>query len=198
MTAHRAKDEFFSSCEASLKTVESMFNAARAGVIQRIESSGVDPRRAIQQEQRATHTLAWFKVYLLALTEVLTNAREVSRRSGFDTTIEDFTRIAVGELLNQIFSGISMSQSEIARTAEILEQSNSYRTEAIEELIFSGNTPARRVRLAHAVSQPGFVGFGERTLDQTTAAMRNQIRTDRKSTRLNSSHIPLSRMPSSA
>ena len=34
--------------------------------------------------------------------------------------------------------------------------------------------------------------------DATVAAIREQVGKDRKSTRLNSSHIPLSRMPSSA
>ena len=61
------------------------------------------------------------------------------------------------------------------------------------------NGPGGKMWLAaYARIERGILGFGAAALDAAAVRPGERVLEDRKSTRLNSSHIPLSRMPSSA
>jgi len=69
----------------------------------------------LEAHQHAAHGLAWLSTYAEAVSELGDYAERLTAEGKFGETEELLVRIGAGEYLDQIFSGIPMSQGEIVR-----------------------------------------------------------------------------------
>lgn len=142
----------------------------------RLVENGRVAAAKLDAEQHAAHALAWAATYETALRELAAYAdrMEGEGRLGEPETL--LVRIGMGEYLDQLFSGIPMSQLETARLADLglsARETARFRTDAVETLIETGNTPANRARLV-ALLREG--RGGDAGLDETLDAMRGEMR----------------------
>ena len=129
---------------------EAYFLDLRAAVAATVAPGGKVDRRKIDEEQRATHGLAWVLTYVETLKETAHWADRISAEGKFGEIEELEVRIGFGEYLAQVLGGIPMSQGEILRLSDLglsTADVSGRVTPACEFLIESGNTAARRARL---------------------------------------------------
>lgn len=141
-----------------------------------LENGRLSPAR-LDAEQHATHGLAWAATYATALGELAAYAERMTRDGRFGETETLLVRIGMGEYAEQLFSGIPMSQGETARIGAMgmpPREAARYRTDALESLIETGNTPDNRARLVALMSEDG--AAGDPGLDETLEAIRTQMR----------------------
>ncbi|MBE7247444.1 MAG: acyl-CoA dehydrogenase, partial [Actinomycetospora chiangmaiensis] len=90
----------------------------------------------LEAHQHAAHGLAWLATYADAVSELGDYAARLTESGQFGETEELLVRIGAGEYLEQIFSGIPMSQGEIVRPIGSLgltaREVAEYRTQAVE------------------------------------------------------------------
>lgn len=134
----------------------------------------------LDAEQHAAHGLAWLATYAEAVRELASYAERLAGEGRFGETEELLVRIGLGELLDQIFGGIPMSQGEIVRLPALgltAREAGRFRSEAVEALIADGNTPARRARLVELIrAAQGAATIGDAGLDETLEAIRAEMR----------------------
>ncbi|TXM95793.1 acyl-CoA dehydrogenase, partial [Methylobacterium sp. WL122] len=125
--------------------------------------------------------LAWIATYGEAVRELGTyaaNLREAGRLGETETLL---VKIGAGEYLEQMFSGIPMSQGEMVRpvgslglTAREVQQ---FRTDAVEALIADGNTPENRAALVQKIRDgAASATVGDSGLDEDMEAIRSEMR----------------------
>src|SRR6476646_10093512 len=131
---------------AALAEIEALQLEATAAVRRTVSADGALSADLIEQEQHAAHGLAWLATYVQAIREMLAYRERLAGEGRFGETEELLTKIGIGEFLAQIFGGIPMSQSEIVRLAELIDQSDAHGT----------------------IGDPG--------IDETLEAMRGEIR----------------------
>ena len=90
-------------------------------------------------------------------------------------------KIGIGEYLDQMFSGIPMSQGEIVRVTGSLGLSAreiaKFRTDAVEAMITEGNTAANRAALVARIrDNGGSATIGKSGLDEDMEAIRSEMR----------------------
>ena len=135
----------------------------------------------LEAEQHAAHGLAWIATYGEAVRELGTyaaNLREAGRLGETETLL---VKIGAGEYLEQMFSGIPMSQGEMVRpvgslglTAREVQQ---FRSEAVETLIADGNTPENRAALVQKIRDgAASATVGDSGLDEDMEAIRSEMR----------------------
>ncbi|GJD44525.1 (2S)-methylsuccinyl-CoA dehydrogenase [Methylobacterium cerastii] len=135
----------------------------------------------LEAEQHAAHGLAWIATYGEAVRELGTyaaNLREAGRLGETETLL---VKIGAGEYLEQMFSGIPMSQGEMVRpvgslglTAREVQQ---FRTDAVEALIADGNTPENRAALVQKIRDgAASATVGDSGLDEDMEAIRSEMR----------------------
>jgi (2S)-methylsuccinyl-CoA dehydrogenase len=145
----------------------------------RLVTDGRVSTALLDAEQHAAHALAWLSTYATAIGELAAYAERMTREGRFGETEALLVRVGMGEYLDQIFSGIAMSQAETARLADIglpNGEAARFRTEAIETLIEEGNTAANRARLVELIGQAGGGVIGDPGLDETLEAIRTEMR----------------------
>ena len=143
-----------------------------------ISQNGVVAEPFLLQHQHAFHALAWFKVYELAILEIISFTETMHLNDTLSEPIELFSRIGVGELLCQFFNGISMSQSEFARLSDFgltPDDVAAWRTPGIDMLLSTGNTTDNRARLIAHLTDDHFAGDCW-DLDEEIAVIRRQVR----------------------
>ncbi|TXN83542.1 acyl-CoA dehydrogenase family protein [Methylobacterium sp. WL8] len=135
----------------------------------------------LEAEQHAAHGLAWIATYGEAVRELGTyaaNLRDAGRLGETETLL---VKIGAGEYLEQMFSGIPMSQGEMVRpvgslglTAREVQQ---FRTDAVEALIADGNTPENRAALVQKIRDgAASATVGDSGLDEDMEAIRSEMR----------------------
>jgi (2S)-methylsuccinyl-CoA dehydrogenase len=186
----------------AVAAIEALFEDARRAVATRVTIEGRTIPRIFDREQRATHGLAWFATYVEAIRQLEAYALRLAAGGSFGEVEELLVRIGVGEYLAQILGGIPMSQGEIVRLSDLglgAAAVAARLTPAVEHLIATGNTAARRARLVELIRQRNFATVGQCGLEETLDSIREEMRkfADDKVTpyaqqwHLKNSYIPL-------
>ncbi len=169
---------------AAVTSLKHLLLEATKAVRAKVSEDGKVSSEKLEQEQRATHGLAWLATYVEALQEMDAYASRMSEAGLFGPTEVLLTKIGFGEYLAQIFGGISMTQSEILRLSDLglsLQMCADFQNADIAALIGDGNTAHNRAALAQIIqtnqSGGGSNGIiGNSGLDETLEAIREEMR----------------------
>jgi (2S)-methylsuccinyl-CoA dehydrogenase len=159
--------------------VEALLADATYKVRSRVTADGRTVGRLFDQEQRATHGLAWIATYVEAIRQLCAYAQRQSDAGRLGETEELIVRIGLGEYLAQIVGGIPMSQGEFVRPADVglsTAEVAARITPAVDTLMASGNTAARRARLAELIRKHHGATIGDCGLDETLESIRDEMR----------------------
>ena len=135
----------------------------------------------LEGQQHAAHGLAWLATYAEAVSELGGYAERLQAEGRFGEIEALLVRIGAGEYLDQLFSGIPMSQGEMVRLTGSLglsaKEVAQYRTDAVETLIAEGNTPENRAALVALMRDGGgSATVGASGLDEDMEAIRSEMR----------------------
>ncbi|WP_375455869.1 acyl-CoA dehydrogenase family protein [uncultured Methylobacterium sp.] len=135
----------------------------------------------MEAEQHAAHGLAWIATYGEAVRELGAYAENLRAAGRLGETETLLVRIGAGEYLDQMFSGLPMSQGEMVRPTGSLGLSarevQQFRTDAVEALIADGNTPENRAALVGKIREgSGSATIGDSGLDEDMEAIRSEMR----------------------
>ena len=144
-------------------------------------SDGKVDAAKLEAEQHAAHGLAWIATYGEAVRELGTYAANLRAAGRLGETETLLVKIGAGEYLEQMVSGIPMSQGEMVRpvgslglTAREVQQ---FRTDAVEALIADGNTPENRAALVQKIRDGvASATVGDSGLDEDMEAIRSEMR----------------------
>jgi (2S)-methylsuccinyl-CoA dehydrogenase len=165
--------------DGAVAAMEGLLADAVAKLRERLTVEGRVVARLFDREQRATHGLAWLATYVEAIRQLAAYAGRLSDAGQLGEIEELIVRIGFGEYLAQIFGGIPMSQSEIARLADMGLNRNDVSgrmTAFVEALIASGNTAQRRTRLVELLRAQHDGTPGAPGLDDTLESIRDEMR----------------------
>jgi (2S)-methylsuccinyl-CoA dehydrogenase len=135
----------------------------------------------LEGQQHAAHGLAWLATYAEAVSELGGYAARLQEEGRFGETESLLVRIGAGEYLDQLFSGIPMSQGEMVRPTGSLglsaKEVAQFRSDAVETLIAEGNTPENRAALVALMRDgSGSATVGASGLDEDMEAIRSEMR----------------------
>jgi len=161
---------------------EAYFLDLRKSVATVVAPGGKVDRKKIDEEQRATHGLAWVLTYVETLKETANWAERIDAEGRFGEIEQLLTQILFGEYLYQLGGGLPMTQLEIVRPGDMTSDASVIQklgTPAIITLITRGNTPAARMAAAKHIR--GFLDSQKATieytgLDETFEQIRDQFR----------------------
>ena len=156
--------------------VDQIVAEAARRVRARVTEGGRLSASRLDAEQHATHGLAWLATYGTTIRELASHAARMTSEGRFGEMESLILSIGIGEYLDQIVSGIPMSQSETARLRDMglsAPDVRRLRTAAIETLIETGNTPENRARLVELLREGREPDAG---LDDTLVAIRDEMR----------------------
>jgi (2S)-methylsuccinyl-CoA dehydrogenase len=159
--------------------LDALLSDARRAVSERVTVDGRLVSRRFDSEQRATHGLAWLATYVEAIRQLAQCAQRLADGGVFGEIEELLVRIGTGEYLAQVLGGIAMSQSEIVRLSDLGLNAAAVAARlnaAIEHLIATGNTPARRARLIELMRERQDATVGACGLDETLDSIREEMR----------------------
>jgi (2S)-methylsuccinyl-CoA dehydrogenase len=161
-------------------TVTELVTDATRRVRARVTMDGRISSERLEAEQHAAHGLAWLATYAEATRQLADYAERLAGEQRFGETEDLVVRIGLGEYLDQIFSGIPMSQGEIVRLSALgfsPRDAARFRTDAVETVIADGNTAENRVRLVSLMREmQGAAAVGDPGLDDTLEAIRSEMR----------------------
>ena len=158
---------------------EGLMDCALTAVRERVSENGKLSADKLEAEQHAAHGLAWLATYVEAIKEMAAYARRMSEEGQFGETEQLMTRIGLGEYLAQIFGGVPMNQTEIARLTDFglkPQDIAPFRNEIVESLIAGGATRENRAALAALIAQAREGAIGDPGLDDTFEAIRGEMR----------------------
>jgi (2S)-methylsuccinyl-CoA dehydrogenase len=161
---------------------EAYFLDLRKSVATVVAPGGKVDRKKIDEEQRATHGLAWVLTYVETLKETANWAERINAEGRFGEIEQLLTQILFGEYLYQLGGGLPMTQLEIVRPGDMTSDASVIQklgTPAIITLITRGNTPAARMAAAKHIR--GFLDSQKATieytgLEETFEQIRDQFR----------------------
>jgi (2S)-methylsuccinyl-CoA dehydrogenase len=161
---------------------EAYFLDLRKSLSAVVTPGGKVDRKKIDEEQRATHGLAWVLTYVETLKETANWAERINAEGRFGEIEQLLTQILFGEYLYQLGGGLPMTQLEIVRPSDMTSDASVIQklgTPAIITLITRGNTPAARMAAAKHIR--GFLDSQKATieytgLDETFEQIRDQFR----------------------
>ncbi|MFL4974951.1 MAG: acyl-CoA dehydrogenase family protein, partial [Microvirga sp.] len=178
--ASAAVPDLISLADAAAKDAAALVAEARRRVRAKVVAEGRIAPERLEAEQHAAHGLAWLATYAEAIREMAAYARRLSGEGRFGETEDLLVRIGIGEYLDQVFGGIPMSQGEMVRPHALGLSGRDlarYRTDAVETLIETGNTPENRARLVALIrAGQGAPTIGDSGLDDTLEAIRAEMR----------------------
>ena len=90
-------------------------------VAARVAPGGKVDRRKIDEEQRATHGLAWVLTYVETLKETANWAHRIAGEGRFGEIEQLLCQILFGEYLFQLGGGLPMTQLEIVRPIDMTD-----------------------------------------------------------------------------
>ena len=155
---------------------EATVEKARTALRARLGDTGRIDRARLARAQSAAHGLAWFATYAVALRQLVLWAERLEAAGRFGETEALILRLGAGEYLAQVGSGIPMSQSEIARPAD-LGLKHGPGGGAARRLVTTGNTEdARRALVELMRAGAGGATVGDPGLDDEFRMMRDQFR----------------------
>jgi (2S)-methylsuccinyl-CoA dehydrogenase len=163
---------------AATDSADRLVAAGRQAVLTLVAPGGTLDADLLEQNQYATHGLAWFTTYARALAEMRAWALRLDE-TGRLGELEALTlQVAFGEYLAQLAGGVPLSQVEMVRPSDLgiaAEDVATFRSQPVEALIAAGTAAAARLRIAELIREGG--GFGDAALDDETLSMvRDQFR----------------------
>ncbi|HEX2137171.1 MAG TPA: acyl-CoA dehydrogenase family protein [Microvirga sp.] len=162
------------------QSVASLVAEATQRIREEVTDKGRISSERLEARQHAAHGLAWLATYAEAVRELAAYAERLAGEGRFGETEEFLVRIGLGEYLDQIFSGIPMSQGEIVRLHALglsPQDAARFRSDAVETLIREGNTVENRARLTELIRHAqGAATVGDPGLDDTLEAIRAEMR----------------------
>lgn len=175
-------DNLLPTCAAALQVSDQLVAHATAAVAQLVRGADghIDGAR-LEDEQYAAHGLAWLATYAATLKETLHWAERLQGEGKLRELETLILQAGFGEYLAQMQGGISMSQVEIIRMADLGVTQEALQTfiasKDVATLVKHGNTTAVRSRIAELIKDGLDTGdFGELGLDETMAMVREQFR----------------------
>ncbi len=164
------------ACARALTAAERVLGLARSSVGAKSAAAGRS-----DSAQHALHGLAWLATYVEALRQMLGWAQRLEAEGRAGEMERLLLGAAFGEYLAQIGGGIPMSQGEIVRPGQLgipaAEVARFLAEPAVAELVENGFTDDVKARIATLIAdQPGATTFGDTGLDETLAAMREEMR----------------------
>lgn len=176
----RAEDsqDFLSVAGEALQAAEGLLADSAITVRARVAPDRHILESNLMREQRAAHGLAWLATYVEAVRQLIAYAERMRERDRFGDVEELTVRIALGEYVAQIFTGIPISQSEIVRPCDLglsLAAVAARCPPAVDAVIESGNTAEHRARLIELIcAKPDTaIGTGH---DQALDVIRDELR----------------------
>ncbi len=174
-------------CAQALKEITPLLQTAKAFVKEKVTVEGKVSGAKVEEYQFIAHGFAWFTTYFEGISS-LVNWHQSLVLSGLSSETEQLIlQIGASEYLNQMLTGISMSQGEIIRPKDLgLPQlpasglSNSTRT-----LLLHGSTDAAKNALVQQIiRQSGNLTVGADGLGDEYGMIRDQFRkfTDKRIT----------------
>ena len=163
----------------AVSVCEALLADATAKMRERLTVEGHIVNRLFDRDQHAAHGLAWLATYVEAVRQLVTYAARLRAEKAFGETEDLVVRIGLGEYLAQILGGIPMSQGETVRLADLglsAATVTARLSPAVEALIASGNTPARRARLVELMRTRTDATVGACGLAETLDAIRDEMR----------------------
>jgi len=172
--------DLLSLTAAAVTRADALLEIARSGVGARVELDNKMQADLFENEQFATHVLAWIATYVEALRQMDRWARMLAEQGKFGEIEQLILQIAFGEYLSQIAGGIPMSQGEIGRLSDIglsASDGDIWRDASVDILIARGNCEPARARLCTLMQQQsGAATFGATGLDDELEMVRDQFR----------------------
>jgi (2S)-methylsuccinyl-CoA dehydrogenase len=166
--------------EAAVATLDHLLNLAAQRVRDRVSEDGRISSRLMEEDQRATHGLAWFATYVESLRQLDAYAKRLSSEGRYGVLEDHIVQLGFAEYLAQIFGGIPMNQGEIVRLPDLgvsAEEAHEFQTAEILSLIESGSRPEIRSQITRLIrDQAGHSTFGDPGLDETMEQIRNEMR----------------------
>jgi (2S)-methylsuccinyl-CoA dehydrogenase len=163
------------ACEAT-RAAETVLRDATAAVRERI--GGKSAGSAFDQEQRATHGLAWLATYVESIRQIAAFAERADRAGTLRERDLLLVQIGIGEFLSQIQGGIPMSQGEIVRPPDL-----GLRPAAVaacmagplESLVPAGNRECRARAVSLLLSAHDLT-VGGADVDRSLMSIREEVR----------------------
>jgi (2S)-methylsuccinyl-CoA dehydrogenase len=171
--------DLMTRARAAVATAEALLADATRAVAGRVTEGGRVSAKLIDREQRAAHGLSWFATYVEAVRQLASYAERMTAARRFGELEELLVRIGLGEYLAQMLGGITMSQGETVRPADLglaPTQVAERVSPAVEALIASGNTAENRARLVTLMRAHHGATVGDCGLDETLEAIRDEMR----------------------
>lgn len=180
LSAAETPESLAEQTAAAVDTLDRLLDLAAQRVRVLVTADGRVSSRLMEQEQRATHGLAWLATYVESLRQLDAYAQRLSEQGKFGSLEERIVQLGFAEYLAQIFGGIPMNQGEFVRLSDLgisAGESADHHTPDIDALIETGNTPAIRTEIAALIrDQAGHSTFGDPGLDETMEQIRNEMR----------------------
>ncbi|WP_421979982.1 acyl-CoA dehydrogenase family protein [Roseibium sp.] len=180
LSAAETPESLAEQTAAAVDTLDRLLDLAAQRVRVLVTADGRVSSRLMEQEQRATHGLAWLATYVESLRQLDAYAQRLSEQGKFGSLEERIVQLGFAEYLAQIFGGIPMNQGEFVRLSDLgisAGEAADHRTPDIDALIETGNTPAIRTEIAALIrDQAGHSTFGDPGLDETMEQIRNEMR----------------------
>ena len=172
--------DLLQTTKAAIEPVEKILDIAREKLRGLVSDNGRVSNALIEQNQTASHGLAWVATYVESLRQMQGWAERQSAEGKFGEMEQLLLQISFGEYLWQLYGGIPMNQGEILRLQDIgLSQDDmrSMMDPAVMTLTQGGNTQAARSRLVELMQeQAGATMFGASGLDEELEMIRDQFR----------------------
>ena len=179
VTARPPRREVIAMLGEAVTAADALLSDARRAVGHRVAIDGQVVARLFDSEQRATHGLAWLATYVEAIRQLAEYGRRLAEAGTFGEVEELLLRIGAGEYLAQMLGGMPMSQGEIVRLSDLGLNAAAVAARvnpAVEHLIATGNTAARRARLMELMRQHHDATIGACGLDDTLDSIREEMR----------------------
>jgi (2S)-methylsuccinyl-CoA dehydrogenase len=162
--------DLLASCVEALQAVETYVELARSRVANLVSSDGRISGARMNEEQFAAHGLSWIVTYATGLRELLRWAERLDTDGKLSEIETLILQAAFGEYINQLRSGVAISQGEIVRPGDLgITDADiaPLATGAAAKLSARGNTNAVRMRIAALVEngEYGDPGYGDETLE---------------------------------
>ena len=158
----------------AVAAADRVLQSAKAGVRTKVAEAG-----GIDAAQHAGHGLAWLATTVEGLRQMHGWGKRLSEEGRFGEFERLILIAAFAEYLAQIAGGIPMSQVEIIRADALgVPRAEIRRFEdEVAPLIAAGSGQNVKSRLAELIAaQPGATTFGDTGLDETHAAIHEQMR----------------------
>ena len=172
-------DNIIAKCQEAQQTVDAYYNVAKEQVSKLVLVDGKVSKEALNQEQHASHGLAWIATYKETLREMLSWATNLESENRFTEYEKLILQFIFSEYLCQIKTGIPMSQLEVIRPKDLGLKNglfNEIDNNSFNDLILNGNEPKDRLELANIIRESvSSNNFGSLGIDETSSMIRDQF-----------------------